>query len=227
MADSIKNTIFPFENENLMPIYIPLDSAYFIKQEQNSMVATEAIKKIEETLKNEWYGNFVSSLAILVTFIIFIFQYRYDVKDRRRNTNENWYMNVIIQPNLCEINEYYEKLITLLQSKIKQLKTKQKNQTLEKARAVKDLKYLSKDFVDYFVTILQSYDTSLAGRVENILNNLQDKMSEWVDEYDNVQIDNCKRDIFENKADLVNELYSCITKSKPWYKVLWSKLIKR
>lgn len=40
----------------------------------------------------------------------------------------------------------------------------------------------------------------------------------------NKEYDDCKIKMFENKADLVYVLYSCITISKiPWYKKLWLK----
>lgn len=215
MNDAIIPFLLHVKDSNNIPIYTPLDSA-FLKQHQLSTTATTVtLEKIESTLNKEWYGNLISTLAIVVTLVIFIKQYRSDVKDRRRNANQNWYMNVIIQPNLTEIDDYYETLMRLFMKHLRFLKNKHhENQTLAKAKAVKHLKSVSKDFIDYFVTILQSYDVSLADKVEGILNDMQDKLSDWVDDYSCIDLDDCKRGIYENKSDLINALYGCITKEQ-------------
>ena len=215
MNDAIIPFLLHVKDTNNIPIYTPLDSA-FLKQHQLSTTATtEALEKIEDTLKKEWYENFINTLALVVTLWIFIKQYRSDAKDRIRNTNQNWYMNVIIQPNLPEINGYYEELMRLFMKHIGFLKNNQhENQTLAKAKAVKHLKSVSKGFIDYFVTILQSYDVSLADKVEGVLDDMQDKLSEWVDDYSGIDIDDCKRVIYENKSELINALYGCITKEQ-------------
>lgn len=228
MNDSINPFILQIKGAEYIPIYTPLDSTFLSKQIQNTTATTEAIKKIEDTLDNEWYGNLISTFALIVTLYIFIKQYKSDAKDRRRSTNENWYMTVIIQPHLANINEYYENLMNLFLKKTKFLKRRSfEEQTLEKARAIRDLRGVSKDFIDYFVTILQSYDAQLANNVETILNELQDKMSKWIDEYDDIIAIDCKREIYENKSELVNALYGCITKEHPsWFKKIYIELKK-
>ena len=89
----------------------------------------------------------------------------------------------------------------------------------QKARANRTLRDLRNDFLDNFVTIVQSYDKSLATKINKTINDLQDLCSQQIDNYSNTDISQIKKKIYENRASLISLLYEGIKEEKEkWYK---------
>ena len=83
-----------------------------------------------------------------------------------------------------------------------------------KAKSNRKLQNIKNTYFIYFVTLIQSYNSSLANEVDAILNKLQDNSVTWIDQYNNISIDNCKRKIYENKSQLMGILYQDISQNK-------------
>ena len=102
-----------------------------------------------------------------------------------------------------------------VQNEIEKLKrSNSRNIILEKAKSNRKLQNIKNTFFIYFVTLIQSYNSSLANEVDAILNKLQDNSVTWIDQYNNISIDNCKRKIYENKSQLMGILYQDISQNK-------------
>lgn len=200
----------PFRNDSLMNhtfifTYQPLDSIYYSKKEDD-------LKRIEEIIGKDSYANLISTIAIIVTLFIFIIQSLKANKDRNKGINQNWYMSVIIQPNLNNIDNFYNKIHQRINNNINELKGITDGRLIprKKARANRSLRDLRNDFIDNFVTIVQSYDTSLATKINRTINDLQDLCSNQIDNYLNADIHQIKKRIYENRASLISLLYEGI-----------------
>ncbi len=208
-----------FKNDSLMKqhfvfTYQPLDSIYYSKKE-------DELERLEKIISTDFYANAISTLAIILTIAIFIRQNYINNKDRKKETKKNWYMSVIIQPNLNNIDKFYNQIHQRINNNINTLKgiTDGRFIQRQKARANRTLRDLRNDFLDNFVTIVQSYDKSLATKINKTINDLQDLCSQQIDNYSNTDISQIKKKIYENRASLISLLYEGIKEEKEkWYK---------
>lgn len=161
------------------------------------------------------FANLVSAGALLITLFIFIIQTRRARKEQRRTIKENWYLTIILQPNMEKLDKYYTDEAAQLETQINKLRGRHGKETTEKAKSNKILRDLKNDFFNHFILMVQGYDVNIAQTAENILNELTDLNSECIDHYKRVSIADCKRQIFENKAKLINALYKGISKDSP------------
>jgi cell division protein FtsX len=194
--------------------YQPLDSTYYSKKE-------DELERLEKIISTDFYANAISTLAIILTIAIFIRQNYINNKDRKKETKKNWYMSVIIQPNLNNIDKFYNQIHQRINNNINTLKgiTDGRFIQRQKARANRTLRDLRNDFLDNFVTIVQSYDKSLATKINKTINDLQDLCSQQIDNYSNTDISQIKKKIYENRASLISLLYEGIKEEKEkWYK---------
>lgn len=158
------------------------------------------------------FANFVSAVALLITLIIFIIQTIRARKEQRRTIKENWYLTIILQPNMEKLDKYYAEEAAQLEAQINKLRGRHGKETTEKAKSNKILRDLKNDFFNHFILMIQGYDVNIAQAAENILNELTDLNSDSIDHYKKVDITDSKRRVFENKAKLINALYKGISK---------------
>lgn len=204
------------------------DSTYVIPSSLDSSISfNDSITSVSElkceTVKDEsgeennffgtdLFANLVSAGALLITLVIFIIQTRQARKEQRRTIKENWYLTIILQPNMEELDDYYKQEAVQLENLINKLKAKHGKEINEKAKANKELRDLKNEFFNHFILMLQGYDVNIAQEAEDILNELTDLNSKCIDHYSKVNISDKKRLIFENKAKLINALYKGISK---------------
>ena len=175
----------------------------------------EQISKSEEDhsfIGSNSFANIIAFAAIIVTLGIFIWQTIESRKERKRILKENWYLTIILQQNIEGIHNYYKAAADGLSTEIKRIRDHHTNETREKAKSINKLRVLKNEFFNNFVTLLQSYDKSIAQDVDNILNEVLDLNSTAIDNYNGVGIDDCVRQIFSNKTRLISALYKGISK---------------
>lgn len=180
---------------------------------------SEFTSGIEETEKDEDHGfistdmfaNLVSAGALLITLVIFIIQSRQSRKEQRRTIKENWYLSIILQPNMEELDKFYKEEAEELERQINRLKGHHSRETIEKAKSIKVLRNRKNDFFNHFILMIQGYDVNIAQKAEDILNELTDLYSESIDHYASVDIPDKKRQVYENKAKLINALFKGIS----------------
>ena len=171
--------------------------------------------KYYQYLAKDSYANLIATVTLIITLITFIIQTHYSNRSQKKTVKENWYLTVIVQPNLINIDNFYKEISDKLQNEIEKLKrSNSRNIILEKAKSNRKLQNIKNTFFIYFVTLIQSYNSSLANEVDAILNKLQDNSVTWIDQYNNISIDNCKRKIYENKSQLMGILYQDISQNK-------------
>lgn len=162
--------------------YQPLDSVYIVRKE-------DAFKEVENMIGKDSYANLISTIALICTLLIFNLQNRKSNKDKKVAIKQNWFLTIIVQPNLNGINEFYNNISDRLINELDNLKTIRTPERIaaQKATTNRVVKKIKSDFFDNFVTIVQSYESELATQIEGVLNDLQDLCSESIDNYENVE----------------------------------------
>ena len=153
----------------------------------------EDVKEERNFFGTDLFANLVSAGALLITLIIFIFQTRQARKEQRRTINENWYLSIILHPNMDELDKFYKEEANQLEAQINKLKGRHGKEITEKAKSIKLLRDLKNDFFNHFILMVQGYDVNIAQNAENILNELTDLNSECIDHYNRVNIADSKR----------------------------------
>lgn len=180
----------------------------------NSKIMMEGEGDKNSFFSTDLFANLVSAGALLITLIIFIIQTRQTRKEQRRTIKENWYLTIILQPNMEELDDFFKEEAEQLETQINKLRGRHGKETTEKAKSLKILRDLKNDFFNHFILMVQGYDVNIAQKAEDILNELADLNSECIDHYNKVNIADNKRKVFENKAKLINVLYNGISKEE-------------
>ena len=181
----------------------------------NCELKCETVKPCHEDESNffstDLFANLVSAGALLITLVIFIIQTKQARKEQRKTVKENWFLTIVLQPNMEELDKYYKDEATQLETQINRLRGRHGKETTEKAKSIKILRDLKNDFFNHFILMVQGYDVNIAQEAENILNELADLNSRCIDHYSRVSLTDCKRKVFENKAKLINALFKGIS----------------
>ena len=128
----------------------------------------EDVKEERNFFGTDLFANLVSAGALLITLIIFIFQTRQARKEQRRTINENWYLSIILHPNMDELDKFYKEEANQLEAQINKLKGRHGKEITEKAKSIKLLRDLKNDFFNHFILMVQGYDVNIAQNAENI-----------------------------------------------------------
>lgn len=208
-------------NKTMLLTYQPLDSVYLVKKE-------DVFKEVENMIGKDSYANLISTVALICTLVIFNIQNKKSNKDKRIAIKQNWFITIIVQPNLNGINEFYNNISDRLINELDNLRaiTRPGRIAAQKATTNRVLKKIKSDFFDNFVTIVQSYESELATQIEEVLNDLQDLCSESIDSYENVEYNLVRKKIFENKATLISILFNGIKGKEKWYKSFFKWIFK-
>lgn len=94
-TDSVSTKTFAF---------IPIDSV-FTEVKKDSFIDI-----CDRYIGKDSYANFIATITLIITLIIFIIQTCKSNKDKKENIKKNWYLTVIVQPNLNDINSKQSKI---------------------------------------------------------------------------------------------------------------------
>lgn len=158
-------------------------------------------------------GEVITIGAAIIALYYTVKQFKTQMEESRSAANklqkENWYLNIIVLPQLGVINENYFDLIELIQNKIGHIKdissstnvTDFREQTGKIKKEIKDT--INKDF-DNIITLVRSYDFALSSEVNTVIMDLTDICTIAIDRYSDEL--NMRKQILENKQKLISIL---------------------
>lgn len=178
----------------------------------------------------------ITPIVIILTFIIKeVLTYRYFVKQHNQSrvdfeTNfnnsielakKNWYLNVLVQPNVKTINEFYEASVIGFIETYNELKTlasivthkEFKKLSVAKAR---EFKYKKRELEFNFINLIRSSSNLIANQLTGKINELDDLISKELIDNDITKIDveEFERKINLNKVELLTILFKYIENTK-------------
>jgi hypothetical protein len=179
---------------------------------------------------SDFFLKVVTPLIIILTFIIKEFlTYRYFVKQFRQSRQDfdlnlnnsielakkNWYLNVLVQPNVKKINEFYEQSISVLKTDIEELKIAEASVlhseyislSISKQREFKSRK---RDFEFNFINLLRSSSGKIAKGCTDKVNELDDLVSKTIlsQNINDIEFEEIERKISLNKVEFLNVLFT-------------------
>ena len=169
--------------------------------------------------KQSWFtfnvsiGDILTVLGFVVTLYIFYRQLKESRKEAKSNLRSNWFLDVIVQPNMGAINDLYVDIVNKTNENRSLLHQRYDNSesakdiNLDLAKKQREAKDYIKSFFDHFRTLLMASEPSIAGETDAIVDELVDIVTKHMDDYESNDTESCKRLVLANKVKLVSVLY--------------------
>ena len=164
-----------------------------------------------------WEDHFIEMAAIILALCTFILERILNYKREKKNSKYDWFLKIIVEPNLDDIKEFYIKADNDLRIACKDLQNRESSlNDMEYAIQVRTyhntFKTDRRKFFNNFVSMIGSFDKKMALKVDGIINELDDFYGTALD-YANsdVNTEGMIADIFKNKADLYQTLFKRIS----------------
>lgn len=163
-------------------------------------------------------GDILTVLGFVVTLYIFYRQLKESRKEGKDNLRSNWFLDVIVQPNMAEINELYVNIVKDTDQSRSSLHQRYDNSdsakdiNLDLAKKQREAKDSIKDFFDHFRTLLMASEPVIANQTDAIVDELVDIVTKHMDDYESDDIESCKRKVLVNKEKLIAVLYKGLDK---------------
>lgn len=201
MTEKIKDTIEVFVNDTILDLL-------------NQIIVNT---KVEQ--KNYWYLSFneiITLFLAIIGVIVAIYQFRKQMiknrEEQRTANRENWFLSVIVLPQIDGINSFYKELIDDIFNDASELKLVANVDftLLSEKQAVR--KEQINAFFDHLQSLIRSYDFSLARKIANEVENLEDEVTLILSDYFfSINFDSnneIRRRLLLNKKDIITLLYS-------------------
>ncbi len=154
-------------------------------------------------------GNIIPMLGLIATLVIFMLQNKKQNKTRKKSLKENWFLTIIVQPNLQLINEYYNSIDSELVQLINKLKkTNRTSIDITKGKSMNIIKKIKYKHIFDFIILVQSHDNALAQNINDQIQEIEDYCIEQLDDFNNTNESDIKRKISENKSRVIALLYN-------------------
>lgn len=160
-------------------------------------------------------SGFISSLIII---LIFYLERKGNKKDRINESLVNWYLKVLIDRNLENIDSFYNSIekIFLIEMRNSQQNLFQEDENLVfdlKLRFVEKFDSLKEDFNIQFLTLISSLDTELYSSCINKINEVEDLVKNHIDcSFSGIDGDFNRLKISQLKSEFYSILYKPIEK---------------
>ena len=148
-------------------------------------------------------------ISPIVLILIFIVDRFINFWLTKRENKRNWYLTVLINPNLEKINLFYKKLFDLYEKSSNLLSQYDDDDNFinqKKSEIFGNISILKRNFEMDFITPIYAMYPSLSEYMINELLNLEDYLSHNLDS-NNYEIEQTRRRINESKSNILDALY--------------------
>ena len=164
-----------------------------------------------------WEENIIKIAGIGFAIITFITERFITYFREKRSTKYSWFLKIIVEPHLEEIQEFYLETDKELREACKDLVDK--NDTLNDtdylvlARSYCDnFKDRRINFFNNFVSMISAFDPEISTKVDTIINKLDDDYVTAIDYVnENANPEGLRKEILNNKALLYQTLFKEIS----------------
>lgn len=182
---------------------VPLEDAILVLQKDPSLFSLTIT-----------FGDILTLLGMLGTISVFCWQLCKTREERNENLRSTWFLEVIVQPNMKMINDFYDKVIKDADEKIKQLAQKYndggaaKELNKDLAQYQRDMKDEIKFTLGHFQSLLKASEPKISNEVDGVLDDLVDISTKFLDDYEDFDGTSIKVKALNNKQRFISKLYS-------------------
>lgn len=162
-------------------------------------------------------GDILTILGLALTYYLFWRQLKENRQDGKKNLRDTWLLEVIIEPNMEQVDQFYTECIHGVEEDLKKLSEQfskisakeLSNNLAQKKRFYKDSK---KESLDHFQSLIRATEPSLANKLDGILDSLIDEITNLLDGYEGYTENSkvVKNTLLQNKQIFIAALYGSI-----------------
>lgn len=159
-------------------------------------------------------GEVIEYFLTVVGFIVAICQYQSSKKEERnlqnKNQKETWFLNVIVLPQLENINKFYSDLLFHINEDKIQIDAWKLENHMEFIISLSKLKSKRKqeinDFYDHIIALVNSYDIQLGEKMNVVVMGLEDDYVQLLDSMANGDEVKPREIVLTNKQNIITIL---------------------
>jgi len=166
-------------------------------------------------------GDIIAALSLFLSLIGLVITLKWNNKEQRCQFRKTWLLEVVIKPNIPNIDKFYSKYSVSLYNKIQELNNDFKNNKSAKDISKKQretLRYIKNEInhvFEPFSILIRSCDNELGIKVTKLMENLEDQSCQIISEYTtNKDQESIHFIINKNKQELFATLYKDINKNE-------------
>ncbi|MDT0687665.1 hypothetical protein [Autumnicola psychrophila] len=130
--------------------------------------------------------NIVAIIGLLLVILTYLGERISSAKRAKKNNKYNWFLSIIIQPNLERIEKIYSSTEETLKKSINELRTSSSlphdQYLLLQRKKMNQFKNEKRSYFNNFSSLVRAYDPNLANRIDEIINELDDIYTQNLDE---------------------------------------------
>ena len=173
-----------------------------------------------------WDRLIPTIIASLILVLLFVLGRFLDALIERKKDKNNWYLSIVIQPNIHKIYKFYSDLLKSTKQSLTVLKKKGINVSDEQLIELKSLEIakfqrIKRQFEFEFISMVYANYPEIASQLTQSIMDLEDFCSECIDNFDDPDIVSIEETLASSKSELVAELY------RPLEQKSFSKWFKR
>ncbi|MEP1152580.1 MAG: hypothetical protein ABJH08_12710 [Balneola sp.] len=152
--------------------------------------------------------NLVDYLGTILVLILFIIERVLNGRNQKKDSERNWYLNVIVQPNLEELKSFFKnyKRVTIESFKYLYSFTPEKNNKVFlniKSKEFDRIKDLRRGEIETFLLLINSFDVDLYSSLSTVIRDMEDWIIKKADE--ELDIEEVLYDFEDEYSFIVNE----------------------
>lgn len=182
---------------------VPLDDTFVMLQAESSLL-TKSIS----------VGDILTLIGMFGSVAAFCWQLCKTRKERKENLRSSWFLDVVVQPNMEMINEFYDKIINDTDLKVNELSDRYesggaaKDLNTDLAKYQRNLKDEIKTSLGHFQALVKASEPAIFNEIELVLDDLVDIVTKWLDGYEDYNKSSVKSKALYNKQQFISKLYS-------------------
>jgi hypothetical protein len=149
----------------------------------------------------------------------------------RKKQKIDWYLSVIITPNVPKAYEFYKKVLTSAKSSYLKLKKNEDSENISEVKTLEMAKIqkLKRDFEFSFLALISANYSQTAFNLTDMLLVLENDVTEFLDQFADSSLESFEIKVLESKVDFFKELYSPLELNRfvQWFKknYLWAMVL--
>jgi len=127
-------------------------------------------------------GDIISISGIGIAVLVFILERINSSRADNQRAKQDWFLNVVVEPNMNSISDFYSNLLDVLEKSPKELESLVLNPlTIAKAEKMKSFIKNKDKFITEFNTAIRSFDPIMAKKIDSLLRRTQDIFTNYID----------------------------------------------
>ncbi|MBE6273356.1 MAG: hypothetical protein E7097_05660 [Bacteroides sp.] len=170
-------------------------------------------------------NDFLTLLLSCAGFFIVLCQFRHEMKLSRKQSKEasdkdikvkerEWYLSVIVQPQIDSINEFYKELIEKVSNDVENIRDNIYLSEMDilvcQSKIIADNQEYIYSFFDHLETLVQPFDEKLSMSIVDEAMDLEDRTSKLIEYYlknKDESLGDIRRLLLLNKVNVISLLY--------------------